>query len=379
MKILYVFRSLAVWGGIERILVDKMNYLSEQPEVEVYMLTSDQGNHPLPYSINEKVHLEDLGICFYRQYHFSLVRRLYVRKEMISRYERLMRNKVAVIRPNVIVCTTADMIPSILKIKESIPLVVESHSICVRSINFGSNLLLRALNKYCFLKNIRKADVVVALTEGDAKEWRKYHPSVVTIPNIVHLDQGEVSSVIAKKVIFVGRFDYQKRVQEAIRIWSKVRQKYPDWMLEIYGEGELQKEIETDANRVGGIRINPPTCRIFDCYRDSSILMSTSLFEPFGLVIPEAMSCGIPVIAYDCPYGPADIISDGVDGFLIKQDDINAFVEKLSMLMSNKELRKRMGDVGLQAAHRFEASQIMPLWQNLFQQLNHKNNKKTNK
>ena len=69
MKILYIFRSLAVWGGIERILVDKMNYLSELPEVEVYMLTSDQGNHPLPYSINEKVHLEDLGICFYRQYH----------------------------------------------------------------------------------------------------------------------------------------------------------------------------------------------------------------------------------------------------------------------------------------------------------------------
>ena len=378
MKILYLFRSLAVWGGIERILVDKMNYLSEQPDVEVYMLTSDQGNHSLPYSINAKVHFEDLDICFYRQYHFSLVRRLYVRKEMISRYERLLRNKVAIIRPDVIVCTTADMIPSILKIKESIPLVVESHSICVRSITYGRNLLLRTLNKYCFLNNIRKADVVVALTEGDAKEWREYHPSVVTIPNVVHLNQGEVSSVTAKKVIFVGRFDYQKRVQEAIRIWSKIRQKYPDWILEIYGEGELQKEIETDANRVGGIIINSPTCRIFDCYRDSSILMSTSLFEPFGLVIPEAMSCGIPVIAYDCPYGPADIISDGVDGFLIKHDDTCAFVEKLSLLMSNQDLRKKMGENGKQSVSRYDASCIMPLWLNLFQRINHKNNKKVN-
>ena len=90
------------------------------------------------------------------------------------------------------------------------------------------------------------------------------------------------------------------------------------------------------------------------------------------------MSCGLPVVAYNCKYGPADIISDGVDGFLIKQDDINGFVEKLSMLISSHDMRKRMGSIGIHSARRFEASKIMPLWQYLFQQLNHKNNKKTN-
>ena len=209
---------------------------------------------------------------------------------------------------------------------------------------------------------------VVGIT--DAEEWKKYHPFVVVIPNMVHLSRETILSSTSKKAIFVGRFDYQKRAQEAIRIWSLIRPKYPDWVLDIYGEGELQKDIEDAAKRVGGISVYPPTTFIFDCYQKSSILISTSLFEPFGLVIPEAMSCGLPVVAYDCQYGPADIISDGVDGFLIKQDDINAFVEKLSMLMSSMEMRKRMGDLGIQSAHRFEASQIMPLWQNLFQQLN---------
>jgi glycosyltransferase involved in cell wall biosynthesis len=270
------------------------------------------------------------------------------------------------------------MIPCIVKVKGAIPLVVESHSICCRTINNGRNYLHKVINRFIFLESLKKADVVVALTNGDANEWKKYHPFVVVIPNMVHLNRGTNSPLSSKKIIFVGRFDYQKRVQEAIRIWSMIHPKYPDWVLDIYGEGELQKDIEDSAKRVGGISINPPTSFIFDCYRKSSILISTSLFEPFGLVIPEAMSCGLPVVAYNCKYGPADIVSDGVDGFLIKQDDINAFVEKLSMLISSLEMRKRMGNIGIHSVRRFEASKIMPLWQDLFQQLNHKNNKKTN-
>lgn len=378
MRILYIFRSLAVWGGIERILVDKMNYLSEMFDMEVYILTTDQGAHPFTYMLNKKVQVEDLNICFYRQYLYGLFRRLFVRRQMVWRYKKLLADRIKTIGPDIIVCTTADMIPCIVKVKGAIPLVVESHSICCRTINNGRNYLHKVINRFIFLESLKKADVVVALTNGDANEWKKYHPFVVVIPNMVHLNRGTNSPLSSKKIIFVGRFDYQKRVQEAIRIWSMIHPKYPDWVLDIYGEGELQKDIEDSAKRVGGISINPPTSFIFDCYRKSSILISTSLFEPFGLVIPEAMSCGLPVVAYNCKYGPADIISDGVDGFLIKQDDINGFVEKLSMLISSHDMRKRMGSIGIHSARRFEASKIMPLWQYLFQQLNHKNNKKTN-
>lgn len=378
MKILYIFRSLAVWGGIERILIDKMNYLSGLNEMDVYMITSDQGNHSIPYTLNSNVSFEDLGICFYRQYQYCLLKRVVIRRKMIKRYEGLLAERLSNIDPDIIVCTTADMISSIVKVKGSIPLVVESHSICIRTVNNGKNRIQRIINRYFYLNCLRKVDVLVALTEGDAYEWKKYHQRVVVIPNSVHLNNCLMSEVLSKKVIFVGRFDYQKRVSEAIRIWSVVRQKHPDWVLEIYGEGELKKEIEDRSKEVGGIIINHPTNLIFDRYREGAILISTSLFEPFGLVLPEAMSCGLPVVAYDCQYGPADIITNGVDGFLIKQDDVKSFVEKLSFLMSNPNVRKKMGEAGMISARRYESSQIMPLWLNLFQQLNHKNSKKSN-
>ena len=95
----------------------------------------------------------------------------------------------------------------------------------------------------------------------------------------------------------------------------------------------------------------------------------TSLFEPFGLVLPEAMSCGLSVVAFDCPYGPADIITDGVDGFLIKNRDIQGFADRVCQLIENEELRHQMGQNGIVSSQRYRADVIMPKWINLFENL----------
>ena len=116
------------------------------------------------------------------------------------------------------------------------------------------------------------------------------------------------------------------------------------------------------------IHIHQPTDCIFDVYRESSILVSTSLFEPFGLVIPEAMSCGLPIVAYNCPFGPSSILSDGNDGFLIQNNDQRAFADRLCQLMSDGTLRSQMGRAAIISSCRFEAKQIMPQWKTLFEQ-----------
>lgn len=370
MKVLYVFRSLAVWGGIERILVEKMNYLSQVYGYDVYMLTSDQGNHPIPYHLDDNVHFEDLNIRFHQQYQYSFLRRIWVAKRLKRLYEKRLSERIRHIQPDIIICTTADHIDSLGKLKGSIPLVVESHSICIRTIEDGNCWIRRKWHRFHYLKALSKVDVVVALTEGDAAEWNKVHPHVVVIPNLVHLNDGPASTLENKKVIFVGRFDYQKRPMEIIRIWERIHPKHPNWQLDIYGEGEQQRELEKIVRSSGmNIVLHHPTEHIFDCYRESSILVSTSLFEPFGLVMPETMSCGIPVVAFDCPYGPSDIITNGVDGFLIKNRSINEFAEKVCLLMENIELRKRMGKAGFLSSQRYSADVIMPLWQSLFEQL----------
>ena len=138
MKVFYVFRSLAVWGGIERTLVEKMNYLSKVYGYDVYMLTSDQGNHPIPYHLEDSVHLEDLNIRFHQQFQYSFLRRIWVARRLKRLYEKRLTERIRHIQPDIIICTTADHIDSLGKLKGSIPLVVESHSICIRTIEDGN-------------------------------------------------------------------------------------------------------------------------------------------------------------------------------------------------------------------------------------------------
>lgn len=367
MRILYLFRSLAVWGGIERVLVEKMNYLASIYGYDIYMLTTDQGDHPIPYKLESDVHLEDLGIQFHHQYRFSGLKRLMVARRLKRLLKKKLSDRLRYIRPDVLVCTAAnyDDINILAKVKEdNIPLIVESHSICNQTL-YQKGIRKKYAN-YMYRKGLAKSDVVVSLTEGDAVEWRKVHPCVRVIPNMVLLNGGSLSSLKQKHVIWVGRFDYQKQPFEIIKIWQLVISKHSDWYLDIYGEGELQQELEDTIRPFSNICLHKPTDRIFDAYRESSILVSTSLFEPFGLVIPEAMSCGLPVVAYDCPFGPSSIISDGEDGFLIEKNDHQAFADKLCLLMSDNSLRQRMGKAACASVQHYSAGIIMPKWRDLF-------------
>jgi glycosyltransferase involved in cell wall biosynthesis len=215
----------------------------------------------------------------------------------------------------------------------------------------------------------------VALTEGDASEWRKINSHVCIIPNIVHLnDSGSYSDCEAESVIFVGRFSKQKDIKSLLEIWKIVHERKPKWQLQIYGgHGEEQDFLLPVIENVNAnIQVQEPTSDIMNKYKDNSLLVMTSAYEPFGLVLPEAMSCGIPVVAFDCPYGPSDIITDGEDGFLIPNRDIQLFAEKVCLLMDSPDLRKKMGKAGIASSQRYEAKLIMPQWKELFEKLTSK-------
>jgi glycosyltransferase involved in cell wall biosynthesis len=138
----------------------------------------------------------------------------------------------------------------------------------------------------------------------------------------------------------------------------------------MYGAGLMKESfIHEIEGQDLGILIHEPDANIVERYLESSIHLLPSVYEPFGLVIVEAMSCGLPVVSFDCPYGPANIIIDGKDGFLIKDRNIEKFAEKLCLLIENPELRKSMGQVGIVSSQRYDASQIMPKWKALFEQM----------
>lgn len=370
MKIVYVTDAFAVWGGIERVLADKMNVLAGRYGWTVTLLTLNQGEHPLTYELHSDVKHVDLGVRTHQQYQFHGIARLIKRRNLGQVLNNRIRQVLAEIDPDVIVCVKLDFVNVLTRLKGEKQLVVESHTLC-NSEKIEKTSWLRRMYVRSLKKNIKKADVVVALTEGDAADWREKNKRVCVIPNTVHLnDSSSYSSCEQKTVIYVGRFSLQKDIGSLLQIWEIVHQRYPDWRLDLYGEGEMKEYYRSKAHNMNAdIHFCEPTLDILEKYREHSILLLTSIYEPFGLVLPEAMSCGLPVVAFDCPYGPADIITDGVDGFLIKNRDINDFVDKVFLLMGNSNLREKMGKAGIRSSKRYDKNRIMPMWQNLFEQL----------
>ena len=331
MRILYVTDAFTIWGGLERVLADKINYLIEHDGYEVCLLTVNQGTHSMPYILHPNVQQMDLGIQMYQQYNFHGIKRFFIRRKLNKLLNLQLKRAIDKFSPDIIICVKLDFVGVLLAVKGTVPLVVECHTLCKSDALEGSGLLRRLHSKYWKLL-LRKANAVVALTEGDAAAWKRWNRNVFVIPNVVNLNNhSSVSDCRNKSAIFVGRFSMQKDIDNLLRIWGLVSEKYPEWQLDIYGDGELREHYLPMINEMGAnVRVFAPIADIMEKYRGNSILLLTSLYEPFGLVLPEAMSCGLPVVAFDCPYGPADIITDGVDGFLVGNRSIETFAQRVA-------------------------------------------------
>ena len=369
MRLLYITDALAIYGGLERVLSQKVNWLAEHG-YDVCVLTANQGGHPLSFSLHPEVQYDDLNVLFHRQYCFPIWKRLFVRRKLNQKFRQGLKDKIREFSPDIIICVKLEYVRNVIRVKGDIPFVYESHSSCLCG-KFERDSLTRRLYMWYLKLSLDKADAVVALTNGDAKEWRKYSSNVYVIPNVVFLNNSQLSDCSSKSAIFVGRFTKQKDVDSLLQIWSIVYQRYPDWKLNIYGDyGDMQDEILAKVSKMDiGIVVHSPSSDIIARYKENSMLLFTSVFEPFGLVLPEAMSCGLPVVAFDCPYGPSDIVSDGIDGFLVKDRNCNVFADKVCMLMNNLEVRRKMGKEGVQLSRRYEETHIMPIWNNLFVKL----------
>lgn len=365
MKIVYLYHSLAAYAGTERILADKMNLLTRHYGYEVYFITSDQGSHPMAFEMDSRIRIIDLGIYFYRRFRYNAVRRPFEYRRMIKLYVARLEECLMQIEPDVIVCTTEQDVGPLLKIKGSVPLVVESHLNFSRPDSFLHHAQNRINHYY-----ISKADIVVTLTENDACKWRGISSRVYVIPNVVHLNNsGVYSQCTNKRVIFAGRFSAQKGIDLLFDIWLRVNKKHPDWTLDIFGDGELWEIYRKKAEAMNcNIGVHHSLGDIYAEYVKSSMLLLTSIYEPFGLVIPEAMSCGLPVVSFEGD-GPCDIITDGEDGFIVCKRDVEFFANRVCQLIEDKQLRQRMGQNAIQSAQRYAPEHIMPMWKQFYESL----------
>lgn len=379
MRIVYVFPQLARLAGTERIFIDKMNYLADHFGYDVYALTYEQGQAPVAYKMSEKVTHVDLAIPLWKLYRYNRVKRLFLHSRLVKQLYKKFEDFVFNTHPDILIATPYHeiILDMIIRCPYSVVRIIESHLNKRFSVDndpiFRGNFFRRIMERYRMHRiehYVSHFDILVALNQTDAEDWSKFVKTKV-ICNMVHLNEEAVSDLHEKKVIFVGRYTMQKGIPDLFKVWQLVYSRHPDWHLYLYGEVDEDYDYACrEAQHLGkNIHVNKSTNRIFEKYRESSIFVLTSIYEPFGLVMPEAMSCGLPVVAFDCPYGPANVISDGEDGFLIKKRDIQSFANHLCLLIEDEKLRLQMGKKAIASSQKYAADNIMPEWKDLFESL----------
>ncbi|MFH8366213.1 glycosyltransferase [Streptomyces sp. NPDC018031] len=223
---------------------------------------------------------------------------------------------------------------------------------------------------------IARLDAYTSVSEADAATHRAQLPDVGTlltaIPNGVPPTAVEPSDGRAKLVVAAGRLIPVKRYDLLVSAWATVTAKHPDWRLRIYGRGPQQPALRRQidelrlADRITMMGAHSP---IETEWAKGSIAAVTSREESFGMTIVEAMHCGVPVVATDCPHGPGEIITDGKDGLLVPVGDAAGIADGLCRLIEDDELRRGMGAAARVSAQRYGPEQIADRYEALFAQL----------
>jgi glycosyltransferase involved in cell wall biosynthesis len=214
-----------------------------------------------------------------------------------------------------------------------------------------------------------RLDALTVLSADDERDYgRLLGDRVVPIPDPVDELDGGVSAQDAPVVVAAGRLNTQKGFDLLIDAWKPVARAHPEWTLRIYGSGPERAALE---QRAAGLPVELPgrTDRLGAAMAAGSLFVLSSRWEGFGLVLVEAMGKGLPVVSFDCPRGPADIVSDGEDGLLVPPEDVPALTAGLLALIEDSARRRAMSTAARATARRYEGEAIAPRWDALFRDL----------
>ena len=377
MKVVYAVEAVNLSGGYDRVIIEKANYLAEHGFDVIITVASHALAEPC-YEISEKVRLVDFGIDFHQQYGHHLFYRAFIYFVMMRRYRRALKELLLFERPDILITTLGREIDFITKIHDGSVKIGESHiaknyvrNLHLMEQNGIAQRMIARLWRRKMDKLVGQLDALVLLTQHDADSWSGLTRTVV-IPNSLPFFPEKPSTCNQKQVIFVGRLNEQKGLEYLVKTWEHVHQKHKDWILQIYGDGDqrdLLHRLIREAKMEDTVIVNQPTRQIMDRYLESSIFLLTSRFEGFGMVLIEAMACGVPVVSFDCPWGPADIIKNGEDGFLVGYLNTIEAAEKVVQLIESPELRKKMGIRARENVQRYSRNTVMKQWIGLFYSL----------
>lgn len=379
MKIVYCIAGTRHAGGMERVLANKANYLTTHG-YEIIIVTTDQYGEKSFFDMDPRIRTVDLGINYEENNGKSFFNKLIHYPAKQKRHRRLLSSVLMEEKPDITVSMFCNDVSFLPKIKDGSKKVLEIHFSRFKRLQYGRKGLWRIADRWRnFLDRIyvSKFDRFIVLTEEDSKYWGNLH-NMEVIPNARTFETDKCADMSCKTVIAVGRLTFQKGFERLIEVWKLIHPEFPDWNLKIVGNGEEKANLKALVQKYGienSVTFIESSGSIEDHYISASIITLTSRYEGLPMVLLEAQAVGLPAVSFRCKCGPADILSDGKDGFLVKEGNIEEFTEKLRLLMSDTTLRKKMGKSALESSARFSEQRIMNRWIALFGSLANKSMK----
>lgn len=375
MVIVYCLQGLYIRGGVERIVTLKANYWASHGH-SVYILTTEGKGLPLAFDLVEGVEVVNLGIDYRTDFALPAWRRHLVLWRKKRQHRRALEDFCVRVRPDIVVSTFFEEATLLPRLGDGSLKVLELHTsrpfYTLRyPPHIGWRRLFGRLQSWLHGRTARAYDHFVVLTPSEIAEWGEVE-RISAIPNPLSMPVEWGERYEARRVIAVGRFEYEKNFSALISIWSRVAPRHEGWMLELVGSGYLREAYEQQIVALGlqgRVVLRDPTDAIRQRYQASSIIAMTSRVEGFGMVLLEGMAQGLPAVAFDCPNGPRDIIRDGEDGFLVPMGDEAYFADRLSQMIEDRELYERLSRRAVRSVERFSADKVFPMWEQLFAHL----------
>jgi glycosyltransferase involved in cell wall biosynthesis len=362
-------------GGVERVLTLKANYFAEQFDYDITIILTEGKDKPLFYPLSGKIKVMNLNIGFEELWKCSFAKKIFVYLRKQRRFKKMVTAELMRIRPDITVSLLRREINFINQIKDGSCKIGELHINRANYRNFNTQQVGFVKSLFAMiwsgnlLSHLKQLDTLVVLTEKDQEAWVELD-NVQVIPDPLSLQPSTISSQTSKRVVAIARYSHEKGIDLLLQAWALVEKQMPGWRLDVYGDGEralyeqLSQQLNLDKSRY---QLHGRTDDVEKAYLESSLFVLSSRFEGFGMVITEAMACGLPIVAFDCPWGPRSIITNGEDGLLVENGNIQALADALVQLMADEKRRCLMGEAGMRDVQRFSIDKIAERWKQLFE------------
>ena len=361
IRIAYITEGLWHAAGMERVLSLRVNAMCH--DLDITFITLDDGSRPDIFPLDQRI----------ERVHLPAKTKAECYAALSAYFDQ---------HPQDITVSTGGLESFVLyKLRDGSKKVFEFHfSFNISWVWMGQHRRGMALQIAAWMQTLRrillarKYDQLVVLSQSDAKKWTRFVPQTTFIYNPLTIHAQALSTCEHPKAIAVGRLHYQKGFDYLIQAWQKVAQRYPQWQLDIYGEGELRQRLQQQIDEAGlseVVTLRGATQDIVTKYVDASMFLLSSRDEAFGLVITEAEACGLPVVAFDCPSAPHELVHHGQNGFMVPLGDVDDFADKICKLIADEQLRKAFGTASVAVAAQFKIEAIQEQWMDLYHKICH--------